>query len=126
MELEIRGIRNPGNIADERLVLRAVQDLDIGQFVIVAARARDREVVLSGQAPFSFWLPDREIKARDLIVVYTKSGSRSNKKNDSGATSYFEYWKLAEPIWGDRKLKPVLMKIAQWESASISEPAAVA
>lgn len=115
MALRIEGIRQPGDLSRERIVLRADSDTDIGRYLILSARASNGKT-LAGRIPNCYWFPDREIKAGDFVVLYSKAGTRNVKENDSGNASYFFYWGLDETLWDDDALSPVLMRVAIWRS----------
>lgn len=112
MNLTMRPVENPGDPERERIVLRATKDVDIGDFAMFMAPTAD-DSVLSGPLN-AYWFPDQKIKLGDFVVLYTKSGTRSEKKSDSGNTSYFLYWGLSSPRWASPKLKPVLLQVASW------------
>jgi len=98
----------------ERIILKAREATDLGSYAVFAARPSE-ESVASGDVPYVFWFPDRELKAGDLVVLYTKSGSPSEKKNEGGATTYFYYWGLDKPIWADSAYRAVLVNTPLWE-----------
>ncbi len=121
MALQIEDLREPGDLSRERIVLRAGSDTDIGRYLVLSARARD-DIILAGRVPNCFWFPDRQVRAGDLIILYSKAGSRSVKENNSGTYSYFFYWGLDEALWHDADLSPVLMRVAVWRSLAEEEP----
>ena len=62
----------------------------------------------------AYWFPYRELKRGDLVILYTKNGSNSEKKIDAGSTSYFFYWRKASPIWVTGTL-PIVVETSDWE-----------
>ena len=115
MKLSILSIQDAGNIERERIVIKANEDVDIGDFAIFAARKSSKGGVAGGTVPFAYWLPDKTIKAKDLVVLYTKSGVRSEKGDSLGNTSYFYYWGYTKPKWTNDVI-PVLVRTAMWET----------
>jgi len=115
MIFEIRRIADPGDLDDERVVLKALGPGELGDFALFAARrSQDPGKVLSGRIRSAYWFPNRQLKTGDLAVLYTKSGRQSEKKLEGGSKTYFFYWGLEEPIWGDEHYKPVLVEVSDW------------
>lgn len=115
MKLEIKSIADGGDPLKERIILRALADLDVGQFAVFKSG-----VGSSGKEPTSgrkaaYWFPDGWIKAGDRVVLYTKKGSRSTKQMDDGYTAHFFYWGREDAMWGDRKSGAVLLGISDWQ-----------
>lgn len=115
MNLIIKGIHAAGDLAHERVVLEATADTDAGSYIIfVTEKSATREnAVQGGVIPHSYWIPDRNLKKGDIVVVYTKGGRPSSKVNASGSTSYFFYWFQKTPLWSDDK-NVVLISIDDW------------
>ena len=114
MNLEIRSFADVGDLSKERIILKALMDLDIGGYAVLRSA-----VGSSGRTPTSgrkiaYWLPDEEIKANDLVILYTKRGSRSAKPMERGGTAYFFYWGREEVLWNDDKFGAVLLEISDW------------
>jgi hypothetical protein len=65
-----------------------------------------------------FWLPNQKVKNGDLIVLYTKKGTHSEKKNPGGSVSYFYYWNQTDPIWLEGRFA-VLLEIQSWDNFEI-------
>jgi hypothetical protein len=99
MTLKLVGIEFPGEIEKERIVYRALYDVDIGDYAVFRCRTskNDLDMILGGN--FSgYWLPDVEVKAGDLVVLYTKRGLRSEKRVEN-TTSRFFYWNRINAVW---------------------------
>jgi hypothetical protein len=73
---------------------------------------------ISGQIPHVYWFMNKDVKKGDIIVLYSKSGRRSEKNNDGGYTSHFFYWGRSGPIWTKGRI-PVLVETPEW---TIDEP----
>ncbi|MGD0633220.1 MAG: hypothetical protein ABSA13_02920 [Beijerinckiaceae bacterium] len=108
MEIDIVGLRDIGDLQKERLILQANEDLDVGDFLILAARKKD-EVPLGGRARAAYWMPDHKVKKGDRVILYTKKGARSEKQLNSGTVSYFFYWNLENSVWENSI--PILIEI---------------
>jgi hypothetical protein len=115
MNLEIRSFADVGDLLNERIVLKALTDLDVGGYAVFRSG-----VGTNGRTPTSgrktaYWFPDEEVKANDLVVLYTKRGSRSAKPMEGGRTAYFFYWGKDEVLWNDDKFGAVLLEVSAWQ-----------
>jgi hypothetical protein len=115
MKLEILSFADAGDISKERLVLKARADIDVGEYAVLRSMTG-----ASGSKPTSgrkaaYWFPDVEVKAGDLVILYTKTGTRSTKALESGSTAYYFYWKKDGPQWGDGEYGAVLLEVADWQ-----------
>ena len=115
MSLRIRHIRNAGDLSKERLVFGVDGDTDVGDFAIFRARG-DADGNIYTTVSNAFWFSDFRAKAGDQVIVYTKSGKASQKRNDDGSTSYFVYWDEVGTLWDDIDYVPVLVEIATWKA----------
>jgi len=115
MTLNLVSAENVGEADRERIIFRAEDEFDLGEFVVLLALKSPKKKPFSGSVPHCYWFTDLKVKKGDTVVLYTKSGKRSEKKNENGSTSYFFYWGLDEPkLQGDR-LIPVLIKSEWWD-----------
>jgi len=115
MNVEIIEIRNPDEFDRERIVLRATADIDVGDYLILRTRANG-DVVQAGRARDSYWFRDKEVRTGDLIVLYSKSGTPREKRNDDGSVTHFFYWGLSEPCWSQSDSAAVLIRLREWKS----------
>jgi hypothetical protein len=119
MELTIVGLRQQGDLSQERIVIKATEPCDIGDYLVIASPLAT-EGGLTGHVDFAHWLADKKVAAGDLVVLYTKTGTNKQKKT-GGATVHFFYWGLGEPVWGSNKRVPVLLKSDEWETYDANE-----
>jgi hypothetical protein len=113
MTVEIRYIKDPGKLDDERLVLKVLKDCDIGMYLTFdSTYTEDGQV--SNLVRHPYWFPDKRVKAGDLIVLYTKTGAKSQTKNKNGSTSHFFYRGLERTIWNKSGDCAVLFEISTW------------
>jgi hypothetical protein len=113
MNVEIRSIRDPGDLANERLVLRVLKDCDIGRYLTFdTTYTQDGKV--SNLVRHPYWFPDKEVNAGDLVVLYTKTGRRSQLSNDDGSSSHFFYRGLDRTIWNQSGDCAVVLEILNW------------
>lgn len=113
MVLKLVSVENGGTLDSERVVLRAPIDLSAGKYLILRARKSPDDKVFSGAIPGAYWFETIPIKARDLVVLYTKVGQRSSKVAEDGITSHFFYWSLSSAIW-DMEHKPAVIWASGW------------
>lgn len=113
MNLTLRRIRDSGELDGERIVLLAAKDIDLGDYAIFRAPAKDNDVY--SKITHAFWFPDQRVKADDLIVLYTKSGKQGRKENKDGSSSHFFYWSVDDVLWHTNKFAPVVLEIASWK-----------
>jgi hypothetical protein len=111
--LEISSFADPGVHAKERLVIKAISDVDIGKYAVFRSGISDEGKPVSG-SKIAYWFPDQQIKAGDLVVLYTKTGKSSKKEISGGHTAYFYYWHRDNSLWGTGKHTAVLLRIAEW------------
>jgi hypothetical protein len=96
MKLEIREIKDRG-MPNERIVLDVKEDCDLGYyFVFNTKRLPENSISSSIRNPY--WLPSKQVKKGDLVVIYTKVGSSSFKINNDKTTSHFYYRDFTTPI----------------------------
>ena len=113
MSLVIRGARHKGILAEEKIVLVAEADMDIGQYILFdTTYISDSEI--SSKVRHSFWLPDFKVDAGDLVVVYTKDGTQKQKTNEDQSKTLFLYWGLGRTVWNQGEDCAVLVKVDGW------------
>lgn len=113
MNLTITKVVDIGDITNERIVMKALIDLDIGRYGIFRTR-KNTNGRITNDVLNAYWFPDKLVKAGDLIVLYTKSGVSSEKKNTNGSDAHFLYWGLSSPIW-NTGTGTVLVSIPEWK-----------
>jgi hypothetical protein len=115
MNLEISSFAEVGDLLKERIVLKALTNLDVGDYALFqSGTGPNRDEPLSGRKT-AYWFPDEEVKAGDLVVLYTKKGTKSTKPLNGGRTAYFFYWGLNEALWASKDSGAVVLEIAAWQ-----------
>lgn len=118
MKIEIINFPEAGNLEKERIVLKVLDDVDIGKYVVMRSKRGATGNPVSGSKQ-AYWLPDLLVKSGDLVVVYSKKGKSRKKILDSGKVVHFYYWHLTKAIWGGvSNNTAVLMRIGEWVSKS--------
>ncbi|NOT07801.1 MAG: hypothetical protein HOP28_06310 [Gemmatimonadales bacterium] len=119
MKLRIDGIRDRGDAAKERVVLKVLSDSDAGAFTVFRTDARDGNATTSVYN--TFWFPNKALSTGDLVVLYSKLGTSSEKMNKDNSKSHFFYWGLAGPIWSDKTQAAVLLESPDWQTFPLAD-----
>lgn len=119
MKIEIRYVSDKGALGKERLVLHVVADTDIGDYLVLQTGFNDGCVTI---ATFeTYWFPYKAVSAGDLVVLYTRSGTKTQKDLKGGRTAHFFYWGLTFPIWDREDRALVVLHAPEWISKSPEE-----
>ena len=113
MMLKVNAIAGRGDHAKERVVMKATVDTDVGDFALFRTRLLEDNAV-SSQVTDVFWFPDKSIKTNDLVVLYTKEGTASERVVTSGRTVHFYYWGKNDTLWSRSDYAPVLVYVSDW------------
>ncbi len=114
MNIKINSIADRGVPKKERLVMKVLRDTDVGEYAVFRAGTEDGGVTTDVRNVF--WFPDKPVSAGDFVVLYTKTGTASEKTSASGTKSHFFYWSLQEPLWLPEEDSAVLLHIDTWIS----------
>lgn len=119
MKLELRSIIAAGDIANERLSLRALDNLDVGDYLV----AQSGYIGDNPTTDFyhTFWFPFKPIQKGDLVVVYTKVGRNRERVLERGNKAHFYYLDLETPIWTRPDSGAVLLHAPTWQSKTLGE-----
>jgi hypothetical protein len=99
MTLKLVNIEHPGDLDNERVVLQATADTNIGIYILMRARATPDNKVYSGPISSAYWFDTITVKASGFVVLYSKLGLRSQKTGYNGVESHFFYWGFTSPVW---------------------------
>jgi hypothetical protein len=115
MKLQISSIADKGTSNRERLVLKVLTEADVGDFILMQTGFTESDGV-TNNVYNAYWFPYKRVSSGDLVVVYTKSGTESQKSIDGNRIVHFFYWGLASPIWTKKHTAAVLLYAPEWES----------
>jgi hypothetical protein len=120
MSLKIRSIREKGILEKERIVLASESRDDIGKYILFSTSYNEDDTV-SSMVRETLWLPDYQVEAGDLVVVYTKASREyiKEKKNDDNTKTVFIYWGKDHTVWNQGMDCAVLIKIDEWSKKKI-------
>jgi hypothetical protein len=121
MDLEIISLYQ-GDGVDERLVLKAVADTDIGHYFVVDS-TYNKDNTLSNHFRHTFWFPSQIVKKGELIVLYTKKGNNYYRKpTDKQPTgAHFYYWDVNHNVWNDDHDSVTLINACAWDSKQFKD-----
>ncbi|WP_163934368.1 hypothetical protein [Paraferrimonas sp. SM1919] len=112
MKLEMKSIRDRGIPDKERVVMRALARIDIGQFALIEAGYSNGEI--NTETGDCFWFPDKVIDEGDWVVLYTKPGKSKEKVQKSGSLAHFFYWDKSRAKWSSNSKAPVVLQVDSW------------
>lgn len=116
MKLAIKSFADPGSIDQERIAISVLGDVDVGSFAIFRAKRNSTGDVSAGYK-VAYWFPDKQVKAGDLVILYTKKGKSREKQLDGDRTAHFFYWGLSDPAWAPNSGNAaVLLSVAEWKT----------
>ncbi len=118
MKLAIRIIKGRGDIQVERIVLEALENIQVGSYIVADTTYMNGDKV-SNRLRHTFWIPDKLVDKGDLVVIYTKTGRDTTKTNDSGNKTHFFYWGLERTIWNKDEDVAVVFAIDDWATKKI-------
>ena len=117
MTVKITSIADAGQFADERVIMKVSSDDDMTHYAVFQVRTSKTEgKFYAGNVPHVYWFSELKVKSGDFVVLYSKNGTKSEKKNDDGTTSYFFYWGQSNPVWV-AGTTPVLVTTSTWQTA---------
>lgn len=113
MLITINYIKDAGDINNERIVMKAIQTGDIGNYICAISLLKDNNNI-SSKIQYPYWFPDKIITEGATIVLYTKVGRSSERVNEDGSTSYFFYRGESSPIITPQSCA-IIIEIAAWK-----------
>jgi hypothetical protein len=116
MKFKIRGLRDPGNLEKERVVIEALEDGDVGRLIVTTTNQQSATTV-SPRIKTPYWIPDQTVKKGDLVVVYTKKGARNTKENDDNTSSHFFYMGSEQSLYNSDTTTAAVFNVASWSFA---------
>ena len=115
MKIGIVDILDHGAPNKERLVLKVFFNFNLSYCVILNSTYASSNTI-SNYPKGSFWFPPKDVKAGDLVVVYSGSGVSSEVKNQDGSTSYFFYWGSLSTLWNQPNDCAAVLEIQTWQT----------
>jgi len=119
MNLKILSVKDQGDLENERVVLQALADCDIGKYIVFDT-TYDGDMI-SNELRHSYWFPDKDVKKGDKVVLYTKKGKDKEKSFEQGFKSHFFYWGLERTVWNKDEDCALLIRVAEYRAKGIRE-----
>jgi len=119
VNLKLKSLADKGNPQKERLIIRVLNDTNVGEFMVLRTGFVNGQVTVG--VSNTFWFPDTMVKAGDLVVLYSKSGAITEKVLESGNKAHFFYWGQDSALWEVDDIAVVLLHAPVWESSRAEE-----
>jgi hypothetical protein len=122
-KLRLLKFKQAGTYQNERLILRAEVDLELGNFIFArsAREDSDKTPAISADIADVIWLPDEKVKAGDFVLVYTCVGSVRTFQNKNGTMSHVVYLNKKKAIWTNGEQSAVLFELAGWDFITVKD-----
>lgn len=123
MKVRMSKILGYGDPENERILIEVMEDCELGNYILALSNIVDAASI-SNKIESVYWLENQELKKGDLVVVYTKRQGTAIQKivNQSGAISYFLFWKLDTTISSKQGKKVVCLETS-WSTMKIEDTA---
>lgn len=115
MDIEILYFKDNGVIDKERVVLLVKENCDLGHYILATSHIKPETNTFSSKIDNVYWLPDREAKKGDKVVVYTKKGINNKRENEDKTTSHFFYWGIENPLNSQNDNTCIVVLNASWQ-----------
>ncbi|HAS6741386.1 TPA: hypothetical protein GRI78_00010 [Vibrio parahaemolyticus] len=110
MDLKVVEIKNAGKLNEEYVKLSVVKDCDLVYSIITDTTYTD-DSKISNKLRNIYWLPRKEVKKGDTVIVYTGKGT-----NDSKNGVHKLYWGLGRSVWNDDGDAALLFQVDTWKA----------
>jgi hypothetical protein len=115
MKIKVLSIKDAGNIAKERVVIRAMDNVDLGKYAVACTEYDKDNKSFSPEFVGMVWFPDIIVAKNHFIVIYTKSGTHSSSVKENGVQTHFFYFDIDSSIWESEKNGVALLNITDWQ-----------
>lgn len=116
MKLQIVNIVARRDRQNERLHLRVLADANLVYYVVFDTTYTS-PTAISNKMRHAYWFQSRDVKAGDHVVLYTRPGQESQKRNDDGTMSHFLFWGLESSVWNNTGDCAVLFELNTWQTS---------
>lgn len=119
MKLKIIGIDNSGSLDDECVKLEAMEDCNLGDYMIADCTYVD-EHEISNKARHNFFFPDWNVKKGDEILLWTHGDFNPQTTKKFGIAIHQFSWNFNEQIWNNKGDCAFLCEIADCQAFGVS------
>lgn len=120
MKLDIIKILDKGIANQERLWMKVLSNTNLMYFVVFDT-SYITPTAISNLPRHAYWCQQKEVKAGDYVVLFTKPGTPSEQRNSDGSTTHFLFWGLANTIWNNAGDCAVLFEVNLWQTSKYGE-----
>lgn len=106
--LRITSVVGAGDIANERVVIRATRASNLVNYLLLDATDNNNGTFATKNSHV-YWFPEQLVSPYDFVVLYTKFGFDRSYINNQGFTVHVFYWGLSETVWNEDGDGPVLI-----------------
>lgn len=118
MKLEIVNISACGNAEQEFVLLAAIEDCNLGDFIMTDS-SYERPGVLSNRIRHTYRFPEKQIEKGALIKLKTGIGQDIDEVNCEGKMLHLFHWNLKKAVWNDTGDRAFLFQIEQCQSLKV-------
>ncbi len=123
MKLEVKKIYSKGAYRQECVVLKVLEDCEIGRYLISKAGFSDHGKV-AVRCKQAYWFPDQKVKKGDFVWLYTRAagaGEQDFWNSGPKATTYTFFWGLGMEVWDNEWEYIVIVEAAEWIGKPVEE-----
>jgi len=113
MSLEILSVTGKGDLKEERIVLKAIANTNLSQYVLID-KTFDEEGHIANLGRHAYKFPNKTVAKDDLIILYTTSkpiGFVDEKAAANNVTWHFFYWGRKNTVWNQGGDTATLLRI---------------
>lgn len=119
MNIKIQQIADSKILDKERIIFEVLENDFLGAYLVLKSKQIGEKTV-SNKTEGTYWFPDKNVSKGDLVVLYTKSGVNTERKNNDGTTTHFFYWFIDEAIWNSPEDTVILIATQEWNYKTVS------
>ncbi len=124
MKLEIMKIYGKGNYRRECVVLKVLEDCQMGRHWISKAGLSDDERKDAVRCKQAYWFPDQKVKKGDFVWLYTRgaeAGEQDSWQSGPHSTTYTFFWGLSREVWAKEWDFIVITEAATWTGKPVNK-----
>ncbi|MBX8496001.1 hypothetical protein [Pseudomonas cichorii] len=116
MDIEVVSVHGHGDASEEYVKLKVLKDCSLVHYALIDS-TYDGSTLTDKNRHF-YWFPKRDVKAGDLITLYTRVGKKSRSTVGNGEHHYL-YWGLKSAVWNDSGDAATLLQVADWKAKTV-------
>jgi hypothetical protein len=111
-EIQLIGVADPNIPNKERIVMKAQDNIDLGEYGLIVGFKNDQSVVLPLKDYF-FWFGNVEVEAFSWIFVYTGYGQfQRTRLSGTQELAYTMHWGKQITVFTNVDLVPIIIKMS--------------